>query len=138
MFIRKRTRKLKDGEESVIYQAVLTARKGDRKVRKAVSLGDYPSPREALDWERKCLERMEKNIDYPIDQYKEVRHSSRYNRPIVVSLPIETAKKKRIFWIKLHKKQKARVEELEKLLTISHQIKTRKRRLGHEQREIIK
>jgi hypothetical protein len=117
MFIRKRQIKLKSGEVSTSYQAIVMVKKSDKKVRKAITLGDYANPIEALTWERKVLKVVKKNLDYPIDQYKEIRHSARYNRPIVVSVPVKTAKKKRIFWVKLYKKQKERVEVLERLVS---------------------
>lgn len=123
MFIRKRTSKLKNGDTSISYQAIVKVRKGDKLVRKAVSLGEYPNPIEALDWERKVLERARISVEYPIDQYKEIRHSARYNRPMVVSVPIKTAKKKRIFWVELYKKQKKRVEMLEKVVSDLYQKK---------------
>ena len=117
MFIRKRTSKLKNGKVSTRYQAVVKTRRGDKKVHKAISLGEYADPFEALVWARKCLERTKKNVEYPIDQYKEIRHSARYNRPVLVSLPVETAKKRRLFWVKLYREKKAKVEVLEKLVS---------------------
>lgn len=117
MFIRKRAVKLKNGKISTNYQAVVIARRGDKKIRKAISLGEYPDPFEALDWEIKCLERMRKNVGYPTNQYLEIRHSAKYNRPMVVSVPVRVAEKRRIMWVKLFKKQKERVRVLEKLVS---------------------
>ncbi len=129
MFIRKKEIELKSGEVSISYQAVVMVRRGDKKVRKAINLRDYANPMEALNWERKCLEQIRYNANYPLNKYLEVRHSAKYNCPVVVSVPLDVAKKRRMMWIKLLKKQEERVRVLEKLETYFYQ-KTNKKVAG--------
>ena len=130
MFIRKRITRLKSGELVEKYQIVFRVKQGDKKVRKSISLGEYADPIEALEWERIFMERAKKCVEYPLDRYKEIRHSVRYNRPVLVSLPIATAKKRRMIWVKIHKKHKEKAEVLEKLASELYRKQIQKRRLS--------
>lgn len=114
MFIRKRIINLVDGTSSIFYQAVESRRVDGKVVRNVISLGEYPTIEEAMKWELKVLQRIKQNVNYPITEYKEIRHSVRYNRPIIVNLPIKTAEKRRQWWLAKLKKQKKRIAELER------------------------
>jgi hypothetical protein len=114
MFIRERIRKLKDGGSSTFYQAVESKRQNGKVVKDVISLGEYPTIEKALEWELKVLQRIEKNVNHPITEYREIRHSVRYNRPVVVALPVKTAEKRRKWWLEKSEKQKARIIELQR------------------------
>ncbi|MFZ2193161.1 MAG: hypothetical protein WAV31_02870 [Candidatus Moraniibacteriota bacterium] len=114
MFIKKRIRKLRDGKKSFFYQAVQSKRIDGKVVKKVISLGEYPSIEEAIKWELKVLRRIEQSVNYPITEYKEVRHSVRYNKPVVVTLPVKTAEKRRQWWLNKFEEQKERIAKLRK------------------------
>lgn len=117
MFIRKRERKLKDGRLSATYQAIETFTQNGKTVRKVISLHEYSTPQEALEFALRVLEKYRACVNHPTDQYREIRHSYKYNRPMIVPVSVKTAEKRRLMWLKLFEKQKARVNELQNLVS---------------------
>ena len=114
MFIRARIRKLKDGENSIFYQAVESKRLNGKVIKDVISLGEYPTIEKALEWELRVMQTLEKNLEYPVTEYKEIRHSVRYNRPVAVLLPVKIAEKRREKLLERFEKQKARIAELKR------------------------
>jgi len=112
MFIRKRTKKLKNGKESVRYQAVESYRKNGKVKQRVVALGEYDNPSEALKQELLCLKRAKKDLSVPISKYKEACWRRGVGL-VVLAVPIKKAKKKRAEILKRYKRHSSRISKLD-------------------------
>lgn len=113
MFIKKRTKKLKDGRVSVTYQAVKSYRENGKVKQDVISLGKSSDIREVLQEELRFLERMRKDLKFPLSKCKELRW--RKIGLVVVCLPLEEAQRRRNELLEQYKKQGRRVAKLESL-----------------------
>ena len=114
MFIKKRTKKLKDGKVSVTYQAVRSYRQGKKVKQDVISLGKSSDVREVLKEELRFLERMRKDLEIPISEYREARWRTGLGL-IVVAVPLKEAERRRNKLLRQYKKQGQRVAKLESL-----------------------
>lgn len=112
MWIRKRIRKLKDGNTSVSFQAIETFRDKGKVKQKIVSLGSFSNPKEALEEELRFLKRTRKDLDVPLSEYKEVKVAFGLY-PLTVPVPLKKAEKMRKKIEERYKKQMARMAKLE-------------------------
>ena len=116
MWIRKRTRKLKDGNESITFQAIETFRDKGKVKQKIVSLGSFSNPKEALEEELLFLKRTRKDLDVPLSEYKEVKVAFGLY-PLSVPVPLKKAEKMRKKIEGRYKKQMTRMSKLESVAT---------------------
>lgn len=115
-FIRKRNRKLKDGSESVTYQAVRSYRENGKVKQQIVSLGSCFNPRELLEIESKGLALLRERLDVPLSEYKQAREA--FGLYLVnVPMTLKQAEKKRAETLKIYRKKGRRVAELESVVS---------------------
>ena len=114
MFIRQRTKKLKDGETAVYFQAVHSYRRNGKVSQKVVSLGKSPNITEVLNEELRFLQRMKKDLAVPLSEYKEVRWKTGWGL-VVITLPLKLAEKRRLKLQERYRKQVDRIARLESL-----------------------
>jgi hypothetical protein len=114
MFIRKRTKRLKDGSVSVTYQAVRKYRQNGKEKQDVLSLGKSSNARDALDEELRFLERMRKELEIPISEYKRMIWK-RGTGFVLVPVPVKKAEKMRSKLLKQYKESGNRMAKLESI-----------------------
>ena len=114
MFIKKRTKKLKNGNITTTYQAVKSYRQGKKVKQDVISLGKSPDVREVLKEELRFLERMRKDLEVPISAYLEARWRTVLGL-VIVAVPLKEAERRRNKLLEQYKKQGKRVAKLESL-----------------------
>ncbi len=115
MFIRQRTRKLKDGKDSTTYQLVDSFRWEGKVKQRVIGLGEHANPQDALkEWEF-FLRHMEKNLQTPTSQYKQVHTSYKFGS-VVAQMPKPKAEKLRLNLLGEYTKLAAKIECLKGML----------------------
>lgn len=116
MFIRKRVRKLKNGNESVKYQAVESYREGKKVKQKIVSLGNYSNPEEFLKENIRYLKKIEEQLKMPLSEYKELKSAFGI---CVIEVPMikKKAERKRDEIVRRYKKQKSKIAKLDSVVS---------------------
>jgi hypothetical protein len=117
MFIRKRTKKLKNGNISEKYQAVFSYREGGKVKQEVVALGKYSSAEEYLKDGETYLVRMEKDLSVPLEKYKEIRHSKLFKCPMIAQVPLKVARKRRMELMKKYERQRCKYFRLRKMFS---------------------
>jgi hypothetical protein len=114
MFIRKRTKKLKNGETAIYFQAVHSYRRNGKVVQKVVALGKNPNITAVLNDELRFLQKTKKELEIPLSEYKEARWKNGWGM-VVHSLPIKVAEKRREKLLERRRKQLNRISKLDSL-----------------------
>jgi hypothetical protein len=116
MFIRKRTRKLKNGDTSVTYQAVKSYRQNGKVKQEVVSLGSYSNPKELLDIELKGLKLLQKRLKIPLSEYKQRKIA--FGVCIVdVPMTLKQAEKKKNELVAIYEKKKKIIAKLDSVVS---------------------
>jgi hypothetical protein len=116
MWIRKRTRKLKNGSESITFQAVESFRVGSKIKQKIISLGHYSDPNELLEFELKGLEAYRKRLEIPLSEYKQAKEV--YGLGVIaVPMTLKQAEKKRAEILEFHRRKGKGVAQLETVVS---------------------
>lgn len=109
MFIRQRSRKLKDGNTSTTYQLVDSFRYERKVKQRVIGLGGHANPQDALkEWER-WLATMEKRLLTPISEYRQVCISVKFGA-ITIAMPKVKAEKLRAKLVKEHAQLVANID----------------------------
>ena len=116
MFIRKRTRKLKNGSNSVNYQAVENYREKGKVKQRIVSLGAFSNPKEMLDLDLRYLEILRKQLKIPLSEYKQNKVVCGLY-VVVVPMTLKQAEKKRREILEKYEKQRMKVAKLESVVS---------------------
>lgn len=115
MFVRKRVIKLKNGGTSEIYQAVVAYRKNGKVRQEVIALGKHLSPETVLQEWRQRLEMLERNLNIPVNEYKEIKYSRLFNTLMVSYLPVKIAEKRRMKLMKQYEKLKSKYVKLKNM-----------------------
>ncbi len=115
MFIRKRSRKLKNGKISTTYQAVESFRYEKKVRQKVISLGEFSNPKDALKKEIEYMEKAREQASFPVDKYKELKHVTGLGLQLL-AVPLKEAEKRRQKWQKRYEKHQERVRKLEEIV----------------------
>jgi SpoVK/Ycf46/Vps4 family AAA+-type ATPase len=118
MFIRARTKKLKNGTISVTYQVVKKYRQCGKERQDVVSIGKSTNIKEALDEELRFLERMRKDLEVPITDYKRMIWK-RGTGFVLVPVSDKEAEKMRSKLLKQYKKMGNKVAKLESFASLA-------------------
>ena len=122
MFIRKRTQKPKNGKISVTYQAVESYRLDTKVRQRVISLGEYPNPRQALQYAMRCLKNSERCYKYPLSKWV-VTKCSPMNQPYSVKMTEKQAMKRRNYWRKIYQDNLKWMGKLESVVSKYPEIK---------------
>lgn len=107
---------MKDGNESVTYQAVRSYRENGKVKQRIVSLGNCFNPKELLEIESKGLELLRERLDVPLSEYKQGKIAFGLYA-VNVPMTLKQAEKRRIETLKVYRKKGRRVAELESVVS---------------------